>query len=260
MFFVFNKQKIISYLVAFSTVIILFCGASFFMPKLDDSILTSSNLKSLPIYSVNTNEKKVSLTINCAWNADDIDLILETLDKHKIKVTFFVVGDWVEKYQEAVKKIHLAGHEIGNHSDTHPHVTKLSLDENIKQIENCSNKVEKITGSKTTLYRGPYGEYNDTIIKAASHANHQAIQWSLDTLDYKGLTCEQMWERLDKKIENGSIILMHNGTKYTASSLDRIITNIKEKGYQIVKISDLIYKGSFEIDSNGVQKLIQKME
>lgn len=260
MFFVFNKQKIISYLIAFSTVVILFCGASFFTPNLEDSMLTSSNSKLLPIYSVNTNEKKISLTINCAWNADDIDLILKTLDNHKVKVTFFMVGDWVEKYPEAVKKIHLAGHEIGNHSDTHPHVTNLSLDENIKQIENCSNRVEKITGSKTTLYRGPYGEYNDTVIKAASHANHQTIQWSLDTLDYKGLTYEQMWERLDKKIENGSIILMHNGTKYTASSLDKIISNIKEKGYEIVKVSDLIYKGSFEIDSNGVQKLIQKME
>ena len=171
-----------------------------------------------------------------------------------------MVGDWVDKYPEVVRRIHLAGHEIGNHSNTHPHVEKLSLEENIKQIEECSKKIERITGNKTILYRGPYGEYNDTIIKAADNVNHKTIQWSLDSLDYKGLTGEQMWKRLDKKIENGSIILMHNGTKNTASSLDKIITNIKEKGYNIVTISNLIYKDNFEIDSNGVQKLINKVE
>ena len=119
MFLVFNKQKIISYIVAFSTVAILFSGASLFIPQLDDSIQTSANAgKMLPIYSVQTEEKKISLTINCAWNADDIDMILDTLSKYKVQVTFFMVGDWVDRFPEAVKKIADAGHEIGNHSNT----------------------------------------------------------------------------------------------------------------------------------------------
>lgn len=258
MFIVFSKQKIYSYIIALTTVIILFCGATFFEQGKYATIQTSaSTQKLLPIYCVNTEEKKISLTINCAWNADDIDKILDTLNKHKIKVTFFVVGDWVDKFPEAVKKIASAGHEIGNHSNTHPHVNKLSLEKNCEQIKQCAEKIKKLTGKRSTLYRGPYGEYNDTVIKAASNERHTTIQWSLDTLDYKGLTEDEMWNRLKDKLTNGSIVLMHNGTEHTAEALDKIICNIKEKGYNIVPVSELIYKDNFIIDNNGMQKLIK---
>ena len=164
-----------------------------------------------------------------------------------------MVGDFVDKHQEAVKKISEAGHEIGNHSNTHPHVNNLSLEENIEEIKRCSEKIEKITGKKTTLYRGPYGEYNNTVIKAAKSQSHEAIQWNLDTLDYSGITGEEMWKRLENKLSSGSIILSHNGTKHTADSLDMLLTNIEQKGYQIVTVSDLIYKNDYYIDTNGTQ-------
>lgn len=169
-----------------------------------------------------------------------------------------MVGDFVTKYPEAVKKISEAGHEIGNHSDTHPHVNNLNLEKNIEQIQKCSEKIEKITGKKTNLYRGPYGEYNDTVIRAAKSQNSETIQWNLDTLDYSGLTGEQMWKRLENKLTPGSIILSHNGTKHTADSLDMLITNIKKKGYNIVTVSELIYKDNYYIDVNGIQR--QKVE
>lgn len=258
MFIVFNKQKIYSYIVALFTVVVLFCGASIIPSKNIETVPTSSSVnKLLPIYSVETEEKNVALTINCAWNADDIDNILDTLSKYKIHVTFFMVGDWIDKYSEYVKKIYDAGHEIGNHSDTHPHVNKLTLEKNIEQIKKCADKIEKITGKRSTLYRGPYGEYNDVVISAAKEQNHTTIQWSLDTLDYNGLTGEEMWNRLKNKIKAGSIILMHNGTKHTADSLDKIIYNIKEKGYNIVTVSELIYRENYMIDSTGMQKKIK---
>lgn len=166
-----------------------------------------------------------------------------------------MVGDFVSKYEEAVKKINNAGHEIGNHSDTHPHVNQLSLEKNIEQIQNCSKKIEKITGKKTTLYRGPYGEYNDTVIKAAKSQEHTTIQWNLDTLDYSGLTGEEMWKRLENKLQEGSIILSHNGTKHTADSLDMLFTNIEKKGYKIVTVSELIHKDNYYIDVNGTQRV-----
>lgn len=255
MFLVFNKQKIISYLIAFSTVAILFAGASFFMPNQAKTIQTSTSAgKLLPIYSVETNEKRLSLTMNCAWNADDIDTILDTLSKYKVHITFFMVGDWVDKYPETVKKIAAAGHEIGNHSNTHPHVNNLSLEKNEQQIKECADKIEKLTGKRSVLYRGPYGEYNDVVIKAAKGQKHETIQWSLDTLDYKGLTESEMWNRLKDKLKNGDIILMHNGTTHTADALDRIIYNIQEKGYEIVPVSELIYKEGATIDANGRQQ------
>lgn len=255
MFLVYNKDKIISVAIALSTVLILFLFASTFKQNDTNTTVSASTnvVKSVPIYSVDTEENKIAITINCAWNADDIDLILNTLSKNEVKATFFMVGEWVSKFPDAVKKISESGNEIANHSESHLHVNNLSYEDNVKQIIECSDKIQKITGKPTTLYRGPYGEYNDTVIKASNNSNHIMIQWSIDTLDYNGLTAEQMWDRIEPKIEKGSIILMHNGTENTALSLDMIIKKIKEKGYELVTVSELIYKDNYTIDNNGVQ-------
>lgn len=146
--------------------------------------------------------------------------------------------------------------KYGSHSDTHPHVNNLSYEKNIEEIEKSNDRLEKIIGSRTKLYRAPYGEYNNTVIKAASDMSYYTIQWSLDTLDYTGLTGDEMWKRLDTKLSNGDIILTHNGTKHTANSLDMLLKNIKQKGFNIVPISELIYKDNYTIDSTGMQ--IQK--
>ena len=255
MFLVFNKEKIQTYIVSILTVAVLIGIANMERIKI---VETSTTQKELPIYNVQTEENKVSLTMNCAWNADDIDSILETLKKNNVHITFFIVGEWAEKYPEAVKKIYEAGHEIGTHSDTHPHVNQLSLEENIIEIENGAKRIEEITGNKINLYRTPYGEYNNTVIQSAKQKEYFTIQWNIDTLDYEGLTGEQMWKRIEGKLEKGSIILSHNGTKHTADSLDMLIKNIKQKGFQVVKVSDLIYMDNYEINSNGTQMLIEK--
>ena len=254
MFFILSKQKIYTYFISIIMVVLLFCISGTFVNKKEAIATTSTNEKYLPIYDVQTEENKVALTMNCAWNAEDIDKILEILEENNVKITFFIVGDWIEKYPEAVKKVYEAGHEIGTHSDTHPHVNNLSYEENVKQLENSNDKIEKITGTRTNLYRTPYGEYNQTVIKAAQDKGYYTIQWNLDTLDYTGLTGEEMWNRIKDKIGSGDIILMHNGTEHTADSLDKIIKNIKEQNLEIVKISDLIYKENYTIDVNGTQK------
>ena len=254
MFFVFNKQKIYTYVVSLVTVVFLFCVATSLNQNNQNTVQTSATSKKrLPIYNVETTENKVALTMNCAWNADDIDSILKTLESNNTKITFFMVGDWIEKFPEAVKKISEAGHEIASHSDTHPHVNNLSYEENIEEIEKSNEKIEKITGNRTNIYRPPYGEYNDTVIKAAEDKGYYCIQWNLDTLDYTGLTGNEMWNRLKDKIKAGDIILTHNGTEHTADSLDQLIKNIKTKGLDVVKISDLIYKEGYTINSNGTQ-------
>ena len=165
-----------------------------------------------------------------------------------------MVGDWVDKYKDAVKKISDAGHEVACHSDKHPHVNKLSYEQNVQEVQNCTEKIKNITGKEVKLYRTPYGEYNDTVIKSATDNEYKVIQWSIDTLDYEGLDESQMIERINKNLKNGSIILMHNGTENTANSLEGIIKNIQTKGYNIVKVSELIYNENYEIDVNGVQK------
>lgn len=142
----------------------------------------------------------------------------------------------------------------GTHSNTHPHVNKLSYEENVEQLEKSNEKIENLIGQKTNLYRTPYGEYNNTVIQSAEDKGYYSIQWNLDTLDYKGLTGEEMWGRIKNKLSKGSIILSHNGTKNTANSLDMLIKNIKKDGYEIVKVSDIIYKNNYKIDVNGTQQ------
>lgn len=252
MLFVFSKEKIISYIIAFSTVLILLVIGMMDQNQ-TKTVQTSTNIRQVPIYSVDTEENKVSLTINCAWNDDDIDKILSILKQNNCKITFFIVGDWAEKYSEALEKIAQEGHEIANHSNTHPHVENLNYIENREQISNCSDKIKGITGKGTTLYRGPYGQYNNTVLEAVKAENHIAIQWSIDSLDYTGITEKEMKNRIIPNLKNGSIILMHNGTKNTANSLDGIIKEIKQKGYQIVPVSELIYKENSRTDSNGIQ-------
>lgn len=254
MFLVFSKEKIQTYVVSVLTVVLLI-----FIANIDknDVIQTSALERNLPIYNVQTEEKKIAFTMNCAWNADDIDSILKTLRNNNVKITFFIVGEWADKYPEAVKKIAEEGHEIGSHSNTHPHVNKLSSEKNLEEIKLSVNKIEKITNQKVTLYRAPYGEYNDIVIETAKNNGYFPIQWNIDTLDYEGLNCEQMWNRIKSKLSNGAIILSHNGTEHTAESLDTLINNIKNQGYNFVKISDLIYKDNYIINSNGTQVLQQ---
>lgn len=254
MFIILNKEKMLAYGISVLTVIMLFGIANISMIN-KDVVETSSNIQAtLPIYNVQTEEKKVAFTMNCAWSAEDIEKILEVLKNNNVQITFFMVGDWVDKNPEAVKKIHEAGHEIGNHSNTHPHVNNLTYEQNLEEIEKCSQKIEQITGTKPTLYRAPYGEYNETVIKVAFENGYSAIQWNRDTLDYQALTGEQMWKRIGEKLQSGDIILSHNGTAHTADSLEMLIKNIKEKGYELVKVSDLIYKENYKIDGNGMQK------
>ena len=244
MFLVFNKEKIQTYIVSVLTVAVLITIAN--VGKIE-TIQTSSQEKELPIYNVQTDEKKVAFTMNCAWNADDIDKILETLQNNNVKITFFLVGEWVDKYPEAVKKIAEAGHEIGTHSNTHPHVNKLSSEKNLEEIKLSVNKIEKITNKKVELYRPPYGEYNDIVIRTAKNNGYYPIQWNLDTLDYKGLTGDEMWKRIEFVINN-------YGEKIsTIQYLDGLIKNIKSQGFELVTVSELIYKDNYVIDNNGIQ-------
>ena len=253
MFYVFNKQKIYTYLVSVITVVILFCIAGTLGEKNETIPTASVNNRLLPIYNVQTDTNKVALTMNCAWNADDIDQILEVLKQNNVKITFFLVGEWIDKFPEAVKKIYEDGHEIASHSNTHPHVNNLTYEENIEEIEKSNEKIEKITGQRTQIYRAPYGEYNNTVIQAAQDKGYYTIQWSLDTLDYTGLTGDEMWNRIQDKVKSGDIILTHNGTKHTADSLDMLIKNIKQKGFEIVTVSNLIYTENYTINNNGTQ-------
>lgn len=245
--FVTDKYRI----MVFSLICTLI-GISFLISQNNaDSVSTSENL--IPIYSVDRKDNAISITFDCAWGSEDIDKILAILKKHNCKATFFVLGTWAKDNHTAMKKIVADGHEIGNHSFNHKYYTTLSPSEMIDDMNKCNNEIKNACNITPTLFRAPSGDYNNNVIKTCKEAGFEYIQWSVDSLDWKGLSCKEMLERIIPKTKSGDILLFHNGTEHTAASLDRILTELEIKGFRYLKVSDLIYKDNYTIDHTGHQ-------
>lgn len=196
-------------------------------------------LKKYPIYSVSTDEKKVAISFDAAWGADKTKDILNVLDEFNVKATFFLVGIWVEKYEDMTKEIANRGFEIGSHSYNHPDFTKLDKVHMKAELESTNELLNKVTGKSPTLFRPPYGAYNDTLIEVLEELNMKAIQWDVDTLDWKGLRPTEVLNRVTSKVANGSIILCHNNADHVVDSTRLILTTLLNKGYQFVPIGEL---------------------
>lgn len=208
----------------------------------------------IPIYSVETDEKKCAITFDCAWGDSDIPNILDTLDKHHAKATFFFVGTWAEKFPDTVKLIADRGHEIGNHGYSHLHMASLPEEKIAEEITRCTEVLEKLTGQKVSLFRPPYGEYDAKVVKTAKQLGYSTIQWDCDSLDWKKeMSRENIFNRVVKKTEKGSIILFHNDTLHTQDVLPDILDALAESGYEFVTVSELLIKGPYRIRHDGRQ-------
>ncbi len=248
-FFVIKLKHIIIAALVLAVILIIGVSAS------REVSVFKVNGREVPIYSVERDDNKIAVTFDCAWNDDDIDSILDTLDKYNCKATFFVVGDWAEKYAESLKKISDRGHEIGNHSYNHADYTKMTAEAITADLDTCDAAVEKITGKRPFLMRAPSGGYNDTVVQAAENSGRFYIQWSVDGIDYGDASAQAIYDRSVKKTKAGDIILLHNGTKHTAQVLPKILEALECK-YEFATISELIYKDKYIIDNTGRQ--IQK--
>ena len=216
---------------------------------------TATAERDLPIYCVEKpeDEKVISISFDAAWGNEDTEELINILGKYKVKTTFFVVGSWVDKYPESVKQLSDAGHEIMNHSNSHPHMTSLSKEQMIEEVTKCDEKIKKITGKKPTLFRAPYGDYDNAVIGAMRESGHYTIQWDVDSLDWKNLSAEEITERVTSKVKPGSIVLFHNAALNTPKALPTILEKLQKDGYKIVPISELILKDNYKIDHSGMQ-------
>lgn len=214
-----------------------------------------SNGRELPIYSVDLSEKKASITFDCAWGADDIPQILETLKSRNVKASFFIVGQWAKKFPDTVKMISSEGHDIANHSYSHLRMGALDQGRISDEIQQCHNTLSQLSEAKIDLFRPPYGDYSNNVVLAARKLGYYTIQWNVDSLDWKpGISAGEILDRVSSKINPGSIILFHNDTPNTAKILPQIIDTLKNSGYKLVPVSELIYKENYYMDFDGRQK------
>ncbi len=187
------------------------------------------------------------------WGNEDTQELIDILGRYGVRATFFVVGDWVDKYPESVKALHDAGHEVMNHSNTHAHMNQLSAQEIIADVEACNDKIEAVTGVRPTLIRPPYGEYNDQVISAIRSIGMEPIQWDVDSLDWKEISAQEIAQRVTSRVQSGSIVLFHNAALHTPEALPGILECLLQEGYTFVPISELILEEPYTIDHTGRQ-------
>ena len=250
-----KKSSLFLFGLAFTLMLVL---SVTYNKKIANRVVAASSsliMNQLPIYCVQTDKPQIALTFDAAWGNEDTQQILEILKKHDIKVTFFMTGGWVESYPDDVKSILEAGHDLGNHSENHKNMSQLSDSEKTEELMSVHNKVKELTGYEMFLFRPPYGDYDDAVVENAKQNGYYTIQWDVDSLDWKDYGVDAIIDTVcnHKHLGNGSIILCHNGAKFTAQALDTMITQLKEKGYEFVPVSELIYRKDFEMDHEGRQ-------
>jgi polysaccharide deacetylase family sporulation protein PdaB len=251
------KQKGIKAVLLLALVMVTGLSILYWKSVGDEIVTVTSSVdgRELPIYSVETDKPQISISFDAAWGNEDTQQILDILNENQVKATFFMTGGWVEAYPDDVKHILEAGHDLGNHSENHKQMSELSAAECQEEIMKVHKKVKDLTGYEMTLFRPPFGDYNNTLINTVYACGYYPIQWNVDSLDWKNYGVDSIIKTVceHKNLKNGAIILCHNGAKYTAQALDTVIKNLKEKGYEFVPLSQLIYREKYHMQPDGTQ-------
>lgn len=209
--------------------------------------------RELPIYAVDRGDQKIAISFDAAWGGEKTLKILDILDEYGVRTTFFLVDIWTQKYPELVKEIAARGHEIGNHSTTHPQMSRLSEEKIASELRVMSDHVEALTGTRPTLFRPPYGDYNNQVILTARRNGYIPIQWSVDSLDWKNRGAEDLITRATKNVKSGDIILFHNDSQSIADALPAVLKSYRQQGLTVVPVSQLLLSGETNIDTQGIQ-------
>lgn len=245
------KSRTIKIFFVMLAVVILLCIS--FEGGACAQVWFGSSSRLVPIYRVDTQEKQVAISFDAAWGADKTQEIIDILKEYNSTATFFLVGFWIDKYPDMVKAIDEAGLEIGTHSNTHPDMVKLDKTTIKNELTTSMEKITEITGKEVKVFRPPYGSYNNDLLNVCSSLGLSAVQWDVDTLDWKGLSASEVTSRVMNHVQNGSIILMHNNADHVTESLRLTLDWLTMKGYKVTSVGELIYSENFTIDSNGVQ-------
>ena len=217
------------------------------------NVYFNNRVKKLPIYSVQTDEKKVAISFDAAWGADKTSEIMSICEEYGVNATFFLVGFWVEDYPQVAQTIAQRGFELGLHSSTHPDMKNLSINQMELELTKNQQVIQAVCGVEASLFRPPYGSYNDTLIEVCKSLDIIPIQWSVDSLDWKGLSASEIAGRVCSKSKKGSIVLFHNNSDNIIPALRLVLEYYKNNGYKVVPVGELIYHSNYTINQQGVQ-------
>lgn len=255
MFLTLNKRSIVNAIAICIVAVVLVSALSLTSTA---SVFFNKTSRKIPVYGVargDEDEKVIALTFDAAWGADKTQGIIDIMQEHDAKGTFFLVGFWIDKYEEETKAVAKAGFEIGNHSRNHLNMPKLSTDEMMEEIKYVNDRIEALTGKTPTYFRAPFGDYNDRLMTALEEMNMVGVQWSIDSLDWKGLSAKEICDRVLPKAKSGDIVLFHNNSDHVLDALPTILASLKAKGFRFVSLSELVATKNFTVDNNGIQHI-----
>lgn len=247
MFAVIKKKHLI--IVATLLIAVILSGV------LVTTFTVSAQKKLLPIYYTD-DDVRVAISFDAAWGSDKTRRIVDILNEYGVKATFFLTGFWIDANPEALKYIYDHGIEIGNHSENHYNMSGLGVGDLNKEIDSVNEKIKAVTGYQPQLFRAPFGDYNNALLKVLDSKGMYCIQWNVDSLDWKGLSAKELKERVLPNVKGGSIVLFHNNSDHIVEALPDIIEGILSKGLKLVSIGDLIYKDNYTIDNTGKQQRV----
>ena len=233
---------------------LLLCAMGTFYTARTRTAEVVARKRELPIYAVDRDDNKIAISFDAAWGGDKTEKILDILDEFGVKTTFFMVDIWTQRFPELVKEIAARGHEIGNHSTTHPKMSTLSREQIRQELDTMADNAQALTGVRPTLFRPPYGDYSNQVVLTARELGYETVQWSVDSLDWKNMGVQPLIDRATRNVKSGDIILFHNDSQYILDALPAILKSYQEQGFTIVPISQLLLQGETTIDAQGRQR------
>lgn len=242
------RMRVIGLLSVLALLTLCYAG-----PLTRDATTVLAAKRELPVYSVEREDDVISISFDASWGGSQTKEILDILDEYGVKATFFLVGLWVDKYPELVKEIHDRGHEIGNHSDSHPHMSQLTESQIVKELDGVSDKIEAITGVRPTLFRPPYGDYNNRVVTVSRAQNYECVQWSIDSLDWKNRGVDDLVKRATTGVKKGDIVLFHNDSQYITQALRAVLDAYQRQGLKLIPVGEILLKQPYSIDVQGKQ-------
>lgn len=235
------------------TALLALLCACYIGPLTQDAVTVLAVKRELPVYNVARDDNKIAISFDASWGGDNTMKLLDILDEYDVKATFFLVGIWVDKYPELVKAIAEHGHEVQNHSNTHPHMSQLTESQIRTELNDVSDKIEAITGVRPTLFRPPYGDYNNRVVTVSRAEGYECVQWSVDSLDWKNRGKDDLIRRATNNVRSGDIILFHNDSDYIVEALPTVLQAYRDQGLTLVPVGELVLKAPYTIDVQGKQ-------
>ncbi|MBQ3842254.1 MAG: polysaccharide deacetylase family protein [Ruminiclostridium sp.] len=236
------------------TVLVCLAAALIIIFAVFGSVTASAEAGKMPVCRAERGDNKVALTFTCAWDASDTDKLLDTLSAANVRATFFVTGEFCDAHPDAVRSMSKAGHSVQNCSDKNIHIKGMNINDLIADTKSAAQKIKALTGKDPTLYRAPFGDYDDKTLTTIEGMGYIPVQWDVDSKDLDDPDADSVRKRVTDSAASGSIILFHNDCGVTAEALPQTITELKQKGFEFAKAEEVVFTNNYIIDENGVQQ------